>query len=513
MTQSIPEKKIIFDAKKEEPTELELSLPEYLPGIAKIIHVEPIFGKCDFATEGKKAFIEARASLRIVYLSDIGGKIKCAVFDESFNCPFREEFSHEGDYEAVPAVYISSMVAKPTAGRKIRLKFVLHISCKAYELRQTEIYLKDENDDSVFVLSREAEYRSVYEICQGSMSATAEIKIEKSNPAAGEIILPRVNAHSISCSCLDGVLKIKASLSLFALYDCVDDGERGENEYSVCASAFSGAELETEIEDRRITEQSLCFAYIDINSVDCSVETDSDGEGRIIVFNIGYTVNANLSENKTCSLVSDVFSSACSMLTKPKRLSLQSACVPIHFRQEVKHTLREDLSGLSEISTCFLNMLSVSRERGEGKEFAKAKCVLELLGVNAAGELISENHPVTLHIPLEECENENELFDFYITVCSCNAEIQSGVLECTFNFDINGICCKDVSLEVVGDASLLTDEPIMPRKGELIVYYPSDDEKIWDVSKKYSVQPEKLKKANKIPEDSEVFTSNVIIIP
>lgn len=513
MTQSIPEKKIIFDAKKEEPIELELSLPEYLPGIAKIIHVEPIFGKCDFATEGKKAFIEARVSLRIIYLSDIGGKIKCAVFDESFNYPFREEFSHEGTYEAVPSAYISAIVAKPATGRKIRLKFVLHISCKAYELLQTEIYGRDESENSVFVLSKETEYCTVSGICKGFMSATAEIKIEKGNPAAGEIILPRVNAHSISCSCFDGRSKIKAELSLYALYECADDGERDGGDYSLCASAFSTAELETEIEDGRITEQSFCFAYIDINSVECSVETDSDGEGRIIVFNIGYTVNASLSENKVCSPVSDVFSSAYSMQTKPKRLSLRSACVPKHFRQEVKHTLREDLMGLSEISACFLNVLSVSRERGEGKEFAKAKCVLELLGVNAAGELISENHSVTLHIPLEECENEEELFDFYITVCSCHAEIQGGVLECTFDFDINGICCKTVSLDVVGEASLLTDEPITPRKGEIIIYYPADDERIWDVSKKYSVQPESLKKANKIPDDSEVFTSNVIIIP
>ena len=39
-------------------------------------------------------------------------------------------------------------------------------------------------------------------------------------------------------------------------------------------------------------------------------------------------------------------------------------------------------------------------------------------------------------------------------------------------------------------------------KGQIIVYYPDENESVWETAKKYSVNPEKLKEQNGIEGDS-----------
>ena len=49
-------------------------------------------------------------------------------------------------------------------------------------------------------------------------------------------------------------------------------------------------------------------------------------------------------------------------------------------------------------------------------------------------------------------------------------------------------------------------------KGEIIVYYPSESDSLWDIAKKYRISPEKICLANKADEKS-LSNKNAVIIP
>ena len=57
-----------------------------------------------------------------------------------------------------------------------------------------------------------------------------------------------------------------------------------------------------------------------------------------------------------------------------------------------------------------------------------------------------------------------------------------------------------------------TENPVIKNKGEIIVCYPEKDASLWNIAKKYHVNPEKILTANKL-EDSSTPLKNTLLIP
>ncbi len=511
MQQSITTEKIIYDAKKEEALNLEYSLAEYLPGISSIIKTDAVFHKCDFHEENGKAFVDIGAKFNIIYLSDFGGKIKCATFDEDFSVQLKEPFDFDLAYTALPDVYASSLGAKPVSGRKILIKGTLHVNCSIYAKEETHLYSKEDDSDHICTLTKDVTCCEKLYLRSDSMSASAELNLEKDSPAASDVIMSKANIHTLECKCDDGKINIFGKLFLYALYECIQE-ENSSNDSATYAAVSSETGFEASLEDPRINEHQLCTAYIDINSIECSCSYDSYGESRIITYNIKYTITANLFENKQYSVTEDVFSTKYLCQTDCKKIVCHSLVKPVHCRSAVSESVHGDLAGLNEISGCFLQIRSVSKESTSGKNFALARCLLEILGVNSSGELMSTDLPVTLHIPVDESDCSDESLEFIITVCSCNAAVRDGSIDAEFVFDINGICQKQQSFQAVCSVAENTDEiPVQRNKGEIIVCYPNHDDTLWSLAKRYAVTPESITRTNNLDTDAEAL-KNIIVI-
>lgn len=511
MQQSITTQKLIYDAKKEEPVNLEIVLPEYLPGISKVVKTDTVFGKCDFYTENGKAFADIDAKFDILYLSDFGGKIKCASFEQSYRVTFKEPFETDAEITAFPTVYASGITAKPVTGRKIHLKGTLFVNCSVYSDEENSIYVPDENDAHICTLEKNVTCCDVYTVKSEVMSAVAELNLEKDVPSANEVIMPKVGVHSLECNCEEGKLRIKAALSIYALYECVTDEASAQSSASY-AQVSSETEFECSVEDSRINENQLCNPYIDIVSVDCSCSYDSYGESRIITCDIKYVVTAKLFENKEYTLSEDVFSTKEVLEPEFRKLVCTNVLKPFHFTSSVSETVHGDLTGLAEISGCFVSIRAVSKENSSGKAYAHAKCLLEIIGVNSQGELCACALPVTFHIPVDDKDCADNSADYYITVRSCNGVVRDGSVDVDVTFDINGVCKKEMSLTAVCSVEKAENGEISKNNGEITVCYPSKDDTLWSVAKRYFVHPHELRKLNGIDENSESL-GNIIIIP
>ena len=510
MQQSITTEKTVYDAKKEEHFNLELSLPEYLPGISRIVKTNTVIKNCALYTENSKAFGDIDARFDIVYISDFGEKLKCASFDESFRLPFKEPFDCSNEYSAFPSVYASTVVAKPLSSRKINLKGVLNLSCNARVAEETELFINDENSKGICTLSKTITCCNNITIQNPDMSAAAELNLEKSSPAASEVILPKASVHSLSCNCEQGKVNIKGKLSIYALYECVADEAMDESRASY-ASVSSEADFECSIEDSRINDSMFCNPYVDVTGVECSCSYDSYGESRIINFDIKYTLICNLFENKQYDMSEDAFSTSCLLQTQTKRIVCHKVIKTFHFQSSANETVYGDLAGLTEISHCFVQIKSVSKESVSSKAFAHAKCLLEIIGINSMGELVSADLPVTFHIPFEETEECDESIEFYITAASCNATVRDGAIDASVTFDVNGICKEISSCTTVQAIKEDKENPIVKNKGEITVFYPCKNDTLWSVAKKYSVSPQAILNANKLDGATQQLGSIVII--
>lgn len=511
MEKSITTQALIYEAKKEENINLELPVPEYLPGISKIINTSVLFSSCELHTESTKAQLETNAHFDVLYLSDFGGKIKCASFDKQFSIPFKEPFEKDTDLTAVPSVHISALSAKPISSRKILLKGTLYASCQAYSDRETPIFVSDNDEEDICVLEKKIVCCDTVIIQSSSMTATAELNLEKDSPAANEVLLPKAAVHSPECVCNDGKLTVNAKLCLYALYECLPD-EVNADSSATYACVNSQTDFQCIVEDARIKENCDCLAFIDINAIDCNCSYDSYGDSRIINYTISYTLCAKLFENKEYTVTQDVFSTAFPLQVENRKTSFNVSGESFSLTRTLTESLHGDLSSLSEISCCFAHIKTVSTENSSGKTFANVKCLIEVIGINSQGSISCVSLPASFHIPFDEKVNSYDSLEYFITVISCNASLRDGSIDVSVDFDIKGIFKNNLITNAVCSITKDIENPISRAKGQLTVYYPSKDDTLWSVSKKYFVKPSVIRSSNGIDEDTDTL-DGIVIIP
>ncbi len=510
MEQNIKTQKLIYDGKKEETLTKEYSLQEYLPGISRIIKTALHVKDCRFFTEGSQAFAETELKLDIIYLSDFGGKIKCACFDETVKIPFKDSFSHDGEYTPLASVYVSSLSATPVSSRKVKVRAVLQAKCNVFAYEDVSVYSANEKDEELCVLEKKMVFCESFMPDSGIMSVQSEVALESTSPPAGEIVYSRASVHSPRVEIKDGLLNVDASLSMYALYECGESSQT-DDQSSSYAAISSDAPITVQLTDSRLKEGQKCLCCADVYSVLCTSSFDSFGESRIISFDVRYILRITVFEEKELVCALDAFGTRCTCSLEPVRVTCRRTTDVICSKQAVKETVHTDLNGLSDVSACFITICSVSKEMTADRHFAVAKCTLEVIGTNPSGELVCVDAPVTFHIPVSSDCPENAVPDYIISVSSCSCNVKDGYLEAEAEFDICGFCYITEHQNVLKSITPDDNAKICKNKGEITVVYPSDEDTVWSVSKKYSTSPDEIRRLNAIAEDCDKPNGIIII--
>ena len=91
--------------------------------------------------------------------------------------------------------------------------------------------------------------------------------------------------------------------------------------------------------------------------------------------------------------------------------------------------------------------------------------------------------------------------DLYTGVTDGGCSIKSGELIAFADVNICGVLTEKNTVNAVSE-TVPCEKSEADDKGQIIVYYPDENESVWETAKKYSVNPEKLKEQNGIEGDS-----------
>ncbi len=511
MQKYLPGETVVYSAKNELGKEFEFVLPEYLPGISRIVKLALGTEKCVFSAISPSPEMNISLRISIMYISEHGGKIKNAVFHESVTLPFNEPFTHEGDFTAVPSCHVTNSSAVPVTNRKVEVKCNLFSSVSVYSSPMDENYV-DSGKDSICLLKEQKNVCRKTIIPEESFEHEAQITLDSEKPSAGEVIYTSARFAGGSATVSDGKLEFEAKVSLNILYEISqEDEDDTDASYASCSTEII---LNDAIHSEKFSETASPYIYIDICSAEPSVSFDPYGSNKAISLLIKYNVSGFLYDSYECEIITDAFSESCHCTPVFSKASLDSIQSKISSTSLITIPVRADIRDLAEISSCNAEIHSVSIEHAEGKFFANAKCIMEILGANTLGELFSLDAPVMLRVPLEfsSIPLQNSAPDVLLNVSGCSARIKEGGLEADFEIGINGVMTEHIQQMIVSDLIEDSAKSLCKNKGEIIICYPCKDETLWSVAKKYAVNPEKIKAANGIDDDT-FNTSGTIMIP
>ncbi len=507
MQQHLTTQAVVYSAKSDAEKSFDYILPEYLPGISRIVKVSTAVEKCTFFAGMGDTGLSILLKNAVIYISEYDGRIKTVSFREEISVPFKEAFDFTGVFSAVPSCFVSYAHAFVQTPRKLSVKASIQASVTVYSEKSSPLFPQAE-DKSICLLKDTVTVHSKKILPEAHFEKNEEISIDSAKGGISEIIHADARVLHTDVSVSDKEVSFEADVKLHILFESIDD-DGGDVSYSCFDTVVKVGDT---LNCDTVEAGDTAFLYIDISCVEPSVSLDAYGDNKLVSLVVKYSASGFAYGKKECELVTDAFMENCPDTPEFSAVDVDMIHSNISGKQSVSLTARADIRELSDISCCDAKIHSVSIEHSEGQFFATAKCGVQILGTNLSGELMSTEAPVVLHIPLggENLVPSEVVPEVIIGISGCSAEIKDGGLKLDFEVSTNGVFILRSRHRLV--CSLSGSGSTMQRKsGEIKIYYPAKGEGLWDIAKKYRVNPEDICSANNFNEKTLEGRHTVII--
>lgn len=510
MQQYIPNETMVFNAKKEENYSYEFSLPEYLPSIARIIKTTIRTEKSQIITADDKAEVELGVKISVMYLSDFQGKIKNAVFRENIRMSLKELDENTRESVFVLSHHIFSSSSRPQSPRKISVSFSVFASVFAFKNLEIKSFSPN-TDEGICSLTKKVSVCEKSVIPEQGFEFDTDLTLDSDKPPVAEVIFADAVFSDVTSVCRDDFLEISAKLVIHTLYENSLEDNSSSPSYQTVISEFPFTKT---LDSSAFCKDSSNEIYIEVNTVEPSVSFDPYGENRVISFNTNYSIGVNTYKQAENEITTDAFSENYQSKANMTTLSYESLLGPISEKSTVTQEIKVDLKDMQNILDCLCKIQSVSFEQSEGKLFAAVKCRLEIFGTNSENELSITECTQLLHVPvpLPASKGTDLIPEIIVSIPNTKVYIKEGALFGEFDVAVNGVFLSKESENIVESLDQDTQKATNKDKSEIIIYYPPTDESLWSIAKKYAINPETIKKANKL-ETNSVKGKKMLIIP
>ncbi len=504
MEKYLESEKTIYSSRAEREKEFEFSLAEYLPGISKIICTLAEVEKCSFNADEKT--ISSSIKICVIYISDFGDKIKTAVYHESVSALLEGDVPSDEAILFVPSCYVSSIASRSASSRKISTKCNMSFGILGLTNHRENIFC-DEEKENIYTQKSTLPCLKKATIPEAVFESTNEISLDENSAGIGEIIYCFAHPKGISARVESGAVNFDFTLSLHVIYEPADEGDTGVSKYAVLNSEIN---LSERMENSKIHEGMTPYLFIDILSCTPSLSFDPYGENKIVSFSVKYSANALLYSREECEIVTDAFGENGLGDAILSEISIQSLSGKIDSKANISEKLSMDIGEMRQITDCSAKICQVSTEQSEKGLFAHAKCSVTVFAADEDGFPIIKSCFTNLHVPIDSYVKD-DLPDVILSIEDCRARLSEGELLCDFDISLWGIMSKKESVMAV---SCFTEPSEAAKEGdcEIIVYYPTKNDSLWNVAKKYRKNPDTLRIANGLDNDS-IEGKKVLLIP
>lgn len=502
---------IVSAAKKDGSSEFEYTLPEYLPGISRIVKSTASVEKSVARQDGDELYCDIFLKVGIIYVSDFGGKIKSIFFDEVIKLPMGTLADSGEECTTLPSAFVSSVSSKPQGQRKFTCLCNYHANVMM--LKETSRNMPEcDSGKGICTLKQTKNLCRKITLPETFSEYEGEISLDSQAKAVGEIIYADAVFCGASCTVSDGHLDYEAKFMLHVLYETAkDEDSAAQAEYTVINAPIV---VNDSIQNDKIKAGQQSFIYLDAAQPEPSAAFDGYGENRVISFNLKYSALPILFEKYELEAVIDAFSENAQSSVVITQTDASIPKYTVSDSVTMSQTLKTDIGDLAEISDCSAEILSVTTEYSDSKFFAAAKCLVNIFGITKNKELTCLDSIVTLHVPIMQSISLDSscVPEILLSVRGCSAEIREGAITVVFDMAVNGVITEKTSLNLVTDLDIDDDACIKKQRGEIVVCYPSQNDRLWDIAKKYRVNPETIAQANNL-ENEEISSKHILLIP
>lgn len=484
----------IYNGTLEQPVELEYQLPDYYPGIFKMLQFRLEPHVCSCRTSGDQIIIDGNSTMKLMYVDEENGLIRTI----NQNIPFSKTMKLKNESEDIAVFYdIKTNYAncRIVSPRKIDIKGSLTISLKI-QVQNDEMILNNANKEGIELNRNSASIISdqIWTTRQFGISEQIEL-----NPPAQEILDVRISAVANECKIISNKAITKGEAYINVLY-CT------ENSNFPISKNFT-TEISQIVDMPRIDENFTCDVRYDITSVDSNINEN----GNILDLDADVTVNSCAMLSKNIYLVTDAYSTECEIKTTTKNINFSSVLSLINDTVVLNETIEK--IRFNEIYDMCVNITDLSpKQVSDGFSFnAKLNIMALVNSDDDVAEVYEKTIPIEFKLK-KDINSENSNVDVNLAVTNINYEIVNGNLQIKIYAHIGGFVFCNEKFAAVSDLILDDTKPKEKASSALMLYYPEHGDSVWNIAKKFCTSTKAIMEANDL-EDDVVKNKVMLIIP
>lgn len=496
--QSLAVRKCVVDETAECPIDISFTLPDYCPGIDRILKCEIKPTVISINSMSAKVTVDGRVCYNLIY---------CASDGQIYSYEGKEVLSKQFEIpmSAENAVFTASIKKDYANCRAISERRIdIHgavIVCITGIKKQEYNFVSGCDHNMVQLKKQKCE---AYEFCFGvqkQFSIEEEIEISQGDDAIMRIIKCETAVLCDECKFIINKAIVKATLNIDILYMSTS------SKYEKLSASFPISQI---IDADGANEQCVSVCNIDCCTAEFKTITNSDGECRNILCE--FMMNATLEGYRECNV-----DYACDAFCTEYESVKEEENMPIHIPHlntgcilaKEQISLETPVFQIIDICTDIINThLSNQNEEAE----LNAEIEADIFYIDENGMCNHHQHKFDVSGSVGSAGVMSDI-SANIKISSLSYNITgAGSIELRFNLCADGGYTEQNMLNMLCEIKADESRPKNSKLNGPVLYFADEGDEIWDIACRYNTSPSMIMKVNSLDND-KLSCNKALLIP
>ncbi len=482
----------VFDGSYEVPIDTEYNLPDYCGDIQKVLKCRVVPEICSYGVSEDTLRCEGVCDIRVLYLDPKGDSLKC--------CDFTKEFS-------------ASMKLKSGEGHAVAWvrAAVEHLTCRAVNARRLDLHLAVNLKVLAVTQCREQitcglegvgiEKRG--RVCRASQAVNAvghfftledRLPLKNGKPPMESILRKEVACRATDCKLAQGQLSVSGRADLSFLYVSSVDGGLEKMSASV--------DFNQVIECAGAGEDCLCDLRVTAGECRIQPREDDVGEYTSVDLSLKVFLTAFLYQPCQVEMIDDAYSVQGPLELKYSQSSLLDAQEVYTEVLKKKCSLTVAEEEIQKVVDLWCEQESVQSSWEEGKLTYRVRYTICTLYRGASGRILYLEKPFDHSFSTELEGSRSRRSDTISLTDLWEYRIaDKNTVEASVETWVSSLLYSRETVKYLASAGMGEDAKPYPHQPQLLVYYASQGERLWDIAKSHRALLSDLREQNDLPDD------------
>lgn len=495
---------VVFEGNAEQPVDLDLTLPDYCPDMARVLkcQVTPMIASRQM--NGAELTVEGKTIIRLLYVDDGMKSVHCMEQSTAFSATFSLKTEPMS-----PIVQVSASVdyvnCRAVSSRRadIHGAFTLHARVQDKCMRQV---MADAQGCGIQLNKKVVPVSNIVGMAERPFTVSEVLDLPQGKPSAVSILRSGCVARVTDYKAIANKVIVKGDLTIRTLY-CSEDDSMELTEHTIPISQIVDLE--------GIEDDCICDVRFDVLSSDLQLRADSSGENRLICAEVRLAAVVSAYRSAEVPMICDAYSTDYEVKYDSREVSLEKVLEVLCRDSTAKFTFDLPSDDITNVCDLWAEAGPASSEVNDGKLLIKAPLTICLLALDSSCTPVYFERTAELQYDWEiPSDVQSVRADPCITVLSSSFSLMGADrIEVRVEFRVEG--CIYATCQQQAMCSLEPDEEHPKQRQQsaaLTLYFADQGERVWDIARRYSTSVDAVMRENGLESD-RLSERGMLMIP